>query len=551
MAVITQTCAITGVPFPVDDQDQAYYGKIGVPLPRLSPDERQLRRMSFRNERNLYHRKCDLCGKQIISIYHTESSYTVYCNQCWWSDKWDPLSYGVDIDFSRPFFEQMHELQKRIPRLALHQKNNVNSDYTNHTENNKNCYLCVDIAKCEDVFHSKWLINCKDCSDCYNIESSELCYGVQYEVKGYRTFFSFFSDFSTESAFLYNCQSCKNCFMCSNLNRKEYCIYNKQVTKEEYQQFMATVDLGSHQQLEKYKQEYAEMVRATPKRAGLIIMSENSEGDCLYKCKNVVDSFDVIESQDSRYCYEAGHMKDCYDVYESAFDCELQYECHGCNRGKYLKFGHVSYDVHSSEYVDSCHNSGWLLGCVSLRRSEYCILNKQYTKDEFFELREKLINHMRNSGEWGEFFPAFMSPFSYNETIAQEYYPLTSDQAVVRGYRWKEEDAYSEHQGGVIELPDALRDADDRVTSGILKCEVSGKHYKILPQELALHKQLGIALPRRAPNQRYLDRLMMRNLRRLWNWKCTKCARPIRAPYDPTSTETIYCQTCFQELFYS
>jgi hypothetical protein len=37
---------------------------------------------------------------------------------------------------------------------------------------------------------------------------------------------------------------------------------------------------------------------------------------------------------------------------------------------------------------------------------------------------------MKSTGEWGEFFPLPLSPFGYNETVAQDYFPLTSEEAI-------------------------------------------------------------------------------------------------------------------------
>lgn len=551
MTSFTSTCRECAQPFVIDEQDQKYYQKIGVPFPKLCPEDRQRRRLAYRNERNLYYRKCDLCTRQIISIYHAESPYTVYCNSCWWSDAWDAQSYGQNIDFSRPFFEQFRELQLKVPRLALYQKNSENSEYTNHAENNRNCYLCIDTAHCENVYYSKWLIRCRDCLDCYNIEESELCYETQYQARGYQNLFNFFSDYTTYSAFTYACVNCQNCFMCSNLNRKQYCIRNQQVSQEEYEAFMANLNLGSYEILKALKEEYADMIKNAPKRAGLLILCENSEGDCMYQCKNVKDSFDVINSEDSRYCYDAGHLKDCYDVYESAFDCELQYNCHGCNRGKFLKMGHVSYDMSDSAYIDSCYNSRFLFGCVGLRRKEYCIFNKSYSKEEYEHLVSQLIEHMQKTGEWGEFFPMQLSPFAYNETVAQEFFPLSREEALTYGYSWKEDSETNAYQGPIYELPEELKDTPESVTQAILQCEESGKLYKIIPQEFALHQKLGVALPRRSTQQRYLDRLKLRNPRRLWPWNCTACQTEIRAPYEPSSQKEVYCQRCFTQKFYA
>jgi len=40
---------------------------------------------------------------------------------------------------------------------------------------------------------------------------------------------------------------------------------------------------------------------------------------------------------------------------------------------------------------------------------------------------------MIETGEWGEFFHPSLSPFGYNETVAQEYYPLQNVQNVQKG----------------------------------------------------------------------------------------------------------------------
>lgn len=35
---------------------------------------------------------------------------------------------------------------------------------------------------------------------------------------------------------------------------------------------------------------------------------------------------------------------------------------------------------------------------------------------------------MISAGEWGEFFPHEHSPFGYNETVANEYFPMTESE---------------------------------------------------------------------------------------------------------------------------
>ncbi|KKT90642.1 MAG: hypothetical protein UW91_C0052G0013 [Parcubacteria group bacterium GW2011_GWF2_45_11] len=100
----TKTCQNCKSGFTIEPEDFAFYEKIHVPPPTFCPDCRLQLRLLFRNERTFYKRKCDLCGKNMISSYAPEYTYPVYCQKCWWSDKWDPYQYGREYDFSKPFF---------------------------------------------------------------------------------------------------------------------------------------------------------------------------------------------------------------------------------------------------------------------------------------------------------------------------------------------------------------------------------------------------------------------------------------------------------------
>ncbi len=97
------------------DKDREFYEKISptfagqkyiIPSPALCPEERQRRRLAFRNERKLYHRKCDKTGNQIISMYSPDKPYTVYDQKVWWGDDWSAMDYGLNFDFDKPFFGQ-------------------------------------------------------------------------------------------------------------------------------------------------------------------------------------------------------------------------------------------------------------------------------------------------------------------------------------------------------------------------------------------------------------------------------------------------------------
>ena len=135
-----KTCAVSGTQFPIFQSDLDFYTKISptfagqkfqIPTPTLCPEERQRRRLSFRNERKLYRRQCDASKKSIISIYSPDKPYKVYDQKIWRSDARDPMEYGMDFDFTRNFTEQFGDLMMKVPRLSLVTKMNENSDYVN------------------------------------------------------------------------------------------------------------------------------------------------------------------------------------------------------------------------------------------------------------------------------------------------------------------------------------------------------------------------------------------------------------------------------------
>lgn len=137
MSTELRSCNNCHAEFSIEPEDFAFYNKIDVPPPTWCPDCRQMRRYAWRNERTLYRRSCDLCGKSAVTIYSQNCPFKVYCPPCWWSDKWDAGASAREFDFSRHFFPQFQELQREVPRIALLTKNSVNSDYTNHSNNNK------------------------------------------------------------------------------------------------------------------------------------------------------------------------------------------------------------------------------------------------------------------------------------------------------------------------------------------------------------------------------------------------------------------------------
>ena len=145
----TRSCRQCSSLFPITNKDMEFYEKVSpsfsgkrylIPPPTLCPECRQQRRLAFHNERSLYKRNCNATGKEIISMYSPDKPYTVYAEEYWWSDAWNPLDYGMDIDFTKRFLSQYHELFHRVPKNALLIQECENAAYLNFVYRLKNCY---------------------------------------------------------------------------------------------------------------------------------------------------------------------------------------------------------------------------------------------------------------------------------------------------------------------------------------------------------------------------------------------------------------------------
>lgn len=553
-----QNCQNT---FAITDADDALLKKIGetsiakrsLPRPKLCPDCRQQRRLAFRNERWMYRRKCDFSGKDIISMYPPDSPFKVYDQEIWWSDQWDATQYGRDFDFSKTFFEQFRALQLVVPRLALVNKQSENSQFTNHSGKNKNCFMSAVTFESEDIYYSDWIIDhCRDCFDCsYLLEGCELCYETYYAWGSYRAFFCDFIKRCSDIWFCYDCISCKNCFMCWNLRNREYCIHNKQYSKEEYEAALLKIFPLSATKLNEFRKEYIKAKEFLALHGAVYqIQSIDSLGDLLFYSKNCFSCFDSIRMEDCRYCYDGIDVKDSMDLYHVGW-AELMYECHAISNGYNCLFCHFTYDNKSALYCDCTQNCTHVFGCVGLNRKSYCIFNKQYSRAEYESLVPKIIEHMMRTKEYGEFFPIQFSPFSYNQSRAQEYYPLTRDEA--KNISWSDYQAPFPQASKVVPadtLPEYIKDVSDDILHAAIVCEITEKPFKIMKKELEFYRKTGLPLPRKHPDQRYLDRMAQRNPRKLWQRNCEQCGSEVHSSYSPERKIPVYCQECYLKMMY-
>jgi hypothetical protein len=289
-------------------------------------------------------------------------------------------------------------------------------------------------------------------------------------------------------------------------------IFNVAYTEESYNEKLKSIESES---IKKQKETVEKFLRETgysiqpPANKG----SENiHESEEIRNSKNVWRSLTIRESEDIRYCKSLETTRLAMDVDIWGDRLEMAYESHviwEVASDIYFSpdvWGTVSHIYYSLFCVDNVHHCFW---CIWLRNAKYCILNKQYMKEEYEELMPRIIEKMQKDGEWGEFFPARYSHFGYNETMNMDVYPLTRSETLKQGFHWSDYEApfpKVEKTIAAERLPENIEEIPDDILNWAIHCEVSHKPFRIVKPELEFYRKHKLPIPRKHPDERYKDR---------------------------------------------
>ena len=504
---LKQVCKVTGHSFNVSEAELEFLRRVAelnpqlglasLPPPSIYPTQITRQICCFGNAVNLFKTESAISGKSQLSRYNPAFGYHVSTIDEFWSDV-DNTKHGMSYDFSRPFFEQWNELMHKAYLLPLGNARVENSDFANGARDIKNCYLIFAASQCEDclyclgVFNSNDLIDCvgaNQCQFCYSCADIENCYECQHCRDSYNC--------STCISCI-DCRSCNNCIGCVGLTSAEYCIYNEKVSKVQFDQFIAKTKLGSFHGRSEFLKTSKQFQSSYPHSVNRIINCEDCSGAYLFDSQNLFHCYHATGSRDCGYMCTAMNSNDCW--YGYAFGSDLQYQA--ANYNSYNShFSYLVFDGKTCCYSFLLFNGCTdCFGCVGLKKNSYCILNKQYSKNEYFELLPRIVAHMQSTGEWGEYFPLKYSPHSYQESWVEDYHEAIAEPELIRrGFRMVPVPISVAPYGALSaqDIPDLIDEVNvDSILTKALICNESGQGYSLQRKELAFYKKFNIPLPR-------------------------------------------------------
>jgi hypothetical protein len=412
----------------------------------------------------------------------------------------------------------------------------------------RNCYLVFNSGAIEEGMYTRGVRFSKDFSDCYFGENIERCYECVNIEKSNGIIFGKNTSDSMDSFFTLNCRGVNNCFSCVNLRNKSHCWFNEQINREEYEKRTGEIQ-GSYKKIEQAKNDFIKFCKKLPQKENNNLKTVDSVGDYLFECKNIINSFEVLGAENSKNLFSTRSAHNSNGAIGYGYKSELLLECVAVGYSSRMIGSCIvgnSRDIFYSFALNNCHDC---IGCDGLRNAEYCILNRQYSKDEYEKIKDHIVKELTEKGIHGLMMPPEIAPFAYNETIAQDNMPLTKEEAIAQGFRWEDDIQVTKGKETLKpeDIPDHIKDVTDSITNEILRCINCERNYKITEQELLFYRKMILPIPRKCFFCRHRDRIVRRGPFKFFLRECSNCGKDTHTNLTEEVAPIMYCEKCYQQ----
>ncbi len=541
--------------FKVEAGDINFYRMFRVPPPTLCPKCRKIRRFGLlMRTPKFFKRPCSAPGhnENIVTIFPASSPHKVYDVNYWYSDSWEATSYGRSYNPGRKFFEQFKELFFNVPHLALERDiTSINSEYSVGGRWGKNNYYFSGGFHSEDCSYGDDVRFSKFCVDCSRVWNCEFCYSCVGADRCSHCIFSIGSVQCLDSAFLYDCKNCNNCFLSSNLRNKSYFFENKQLSKQDYQAKIAGLNLGDRVVFQDLVRRFDGVYKNALHRSLWLTNTINCVGNGLNNCKDCFWAFDGPEGQNLRFVETFGGVKDIMDSCYDADKAEKIYEVVNGTGSSNVLFSLYIRASNGIEYSSECTNCQNCFACVGLKNKKFHIFNKPYSENDYWPLVDEIKLRMLNDGEYGELFSLSFGLFPYQASRGQKYYPISEKEAAERGIPWYLEPESQIPAGinlrDIQEIPSDIKNVDDSILNDAIRCETTGRPFKIIAEELKFYRHMNLPIPTKHPWQRIMERALFEHPFDLFPFVCPNCGEKSLSLYDEEKQKQfkIFCEKCY------
>jgi len=341
------------------------------------------------------------------------------------------------LDKNKSFFDNFWELFKsfKLPHMIqfLENKNSEYSDVVVGCKNNylsnintnaENCLYTFSIKESENIINSVAVWK----------HSSNVYYSSGIN-NSYKIFYSRYIINSNNIWFSSNLIWCQECIKCDNLENQKYCINNVKLEKADY--------LKQKEEILKNKSEFYNNYLKLSKKSGSF-NSKNCKWNFILNWENLDNSYFISDTKIWKNLMFFGgdsENENNYNIFTwGTWKNVNTYSTMWCwmwNDHIYNS-AHIPYwnNIFYSYYVINCSYCIW---CIWLKNKSYCILNKQYTKEQWEKLSLEIFESMEKSWDLWEFWPAKINPFYFNDTVAGLIWWFKKDEIISEWFLWRDE----------------------------------------------------------------------------------------------------------------
>lgn len=299
------------------------------------------------------------------------------------------------------FFAELQRLREKTPVPGIMTTRSENCDYSPYHANGRNCYRIIGHNLCEDCFYGLWLGDSRDCADCDFTEKCELCYECVDCRESYNLNFCQDCINCSDCEYSYDCKGVQNCYGCVNLRNKQFHIFNQPYSKEAYFEKVKSLRRSYEHNA---PPEFIKLEESLPHNYFQGFQNENAIGDHIFHSKNAFYCFDANELEDSMYIFNGYRIKDVVDCNYTGQGSEMNYMCHSAVTLFNSNFCSICWYCQNLEYCEYVFNSHDCFGCVGRNHAEYEILNKKYSKEEYFKELARIKAELKSDGSYGKWW---------------------------------------------------------------------------------------------------------------------------------------------------
>ncbi|HBR80904.1 MAG: hypothetical protein UW63_C0022G0002 [Candidatus Uhrbacteria bacterium GW2011_GWF2_44_350] len=547
-------CALTGEKWLMTDEEIGWYKKFNVPPSKYSPLNRMRIMSGYFIMYNIFYNKHADTGRQMMSTIPPASGFRVLEDKEWYER--DFSEKGISLDAKKSFFDQLYELSLCVPlpahdnivppenSLAFLSFGDIDS-YLVMASRSKRSLVCSNAFDTED---SAEIIMGTNVRESYKTMNSSNLFRCQFVQDSWDC---------QNCYFLFDCRNCEHCFGVANQRHKKYLWFNEQLSKEEYECRLAEVDLSSFKVREEYEKRFADFVQTQavwPENSN--INTQNSTGEYLEDTTNARECYNVrggsrdidhvtwclgTPSENCAYCGGATGSTDCY----------YSVGVTNCHRAFFNM--NIVTDSRDLEYCTRCFSCENCFGCVGLRHKKFCVLNKQYTEEEYWKILDDLKCRLLEEGNYGDIPGLRFSTQHWSSLL--DLFEIDKATALKLGGR--DFDLVSQGADGpevsletilpLETIPDRLSLDDYENLPGKFYFDPSvGRRFSYMKPELMMYQKLKVAPPRQHPRARIMETYKRSNKPEFFDTVCKSCNKAIRVAKNPAYPDRkIFCRACY------